>query len=274
MIVLALIVLALLATRRSRTLGAEPDAPVRRFLLHRRRGRPSTQAAGAGHEADDGSAGARSRLPGPPASRESGDAGSLHVQWPVARVRGCHRSEPGGDASSRALASEGSYGPPVVMSSRPGSPRPYDYVFSLPRGPPSLRLRVMPGGWSATSWSGSSLAVRSSASVTEGLRPGSDEPGIKIAVWQKNSGVHSLDLALHRNRQSPQSRFVQLATIRENGRPAVRTLVFRGFLDDTHRLTFATDGRSEKVVEIEHSPWAEACWYFHLTREQFRFSGP
>lgn len=53
----------------------------------------------------------------------------------------------------------------------------------------------------------------------------------------------------------------------------MRTLVFRGFLGETHHLTFATDGRSEKVVEVEHSPWAEACWYFHLTREQFRFLG-
>jgi PPOX class probable FMN-dependent enzyme len=84
----------------------------------------------------------------------------------------------------------------------------------------------------------------------------------------------SLDLALHRNRQSPQVRFVQLATLRDNGRPTVRTVVFRGFLGETHRLTFATDGRSVKVSELEQSPWVEACWYFHLTREQFRLSGP
>ncbi len=83
----------------------------------------------------------------------------------------------------------------------------------------------------------------------------------------------SLDLALHRNRQSPQVRFVQLATVRDSGRPAVRTLVFRGFLGDTHKLTFATDGRSTKTAELENAPWAEACWYFHLTREQFRFGG-
>jgi pyridoxamine 5'-phosphate oxidase len=83
----------------------------------------------------------------------------------------------------------------------------------------------------------------------------------------------SLDLALHRNRQSPQARFVQLATVRETGRPAVRTVVFRGFLDDSHRLTFTTDLRSIKAVEIENCPWVEACWYFHLTREQLRFTG-
>jgi PPOX class probable FMN-dependent enzyme len=83
----------------------------------------------------------------------------------------------------------------------------------------------------------------------------------------------SLDLALHRNRQSPLSRFVQLGTVRENGRPAVRTMVFRGFLGETHQPIFATDLRSTKAREIEHSPWVEACWYFPLTREQFRLGG-
>jgi PPOX class probable FMN-dependent enzyme len=83
----------------------------------------------------------------------------------------------------------------------------------------------------------------------------------------------SLDLALHRNRQSPQCRFVQLATVREDGRPAVRTLVFRGFLGETGRLTFATDTRSVKAGQLGRSNRAEACWYFHLTREQFRLAG-
>jgi len=83
----------------------------------------------------------------------------------------------------------------------------------------------------------------------------------------------SLSLALHRNRQSPESRFVQLATTRRNGRPAARTVVFRGFLGDSPCLSFATDARSEKVAELNASPWAEACWYFPATREQFRLSG-
>jgi pyridoxamine 5'-phosphate oxidase len=83
----------------------------------------------------------------------------------------------------------------------------------------------------------------------------------------------SLDLALHRNRQSPQCRFVQLATVREDGRPAVRTLVFRGFLGESTELTFATDGRSMKIRELERENRAEACWYFQATREQFRLGG-
>jgi PPOX class probable FMN-dependent enzyme len=83
----------------------------------------------------------------------------------------------------------------------------------------------------------------------------------------------ALDLALHRNRSSKDSRLVQLATIRGDGRPAVRTLVFRGFLEDTHRLTFAIDDRSAKAADMKLSPWVEACWYFPMTCEQFRLGG-
>jgi PPOX class probable FMN-dependent enzyme len=83
----------------------------------------------------------------------------------------------------------------------------------------------------------------------------------------------SLDLALHRNRRSPQSRFVQLATVRPDGRPAVRTVVFRGFLGESGSAVFTTDARSAKCAEIRLRPDAELCWYFPETREQFRLSG-
>lgn len=83
----------------------------------------------------------------------------------------------------------------------------------------------------------------------------------------------ALDRALERNRRSPQLRFVQLATIGLDGRPAVRTIVFRGFLGDTRDLIFTTDARSAKCAEIERAPDAALCWYFVESREQFRFSG-
>ncbi len=67
---------------------------------------------------------------------------------------------------------------------------------------------------------------------------------------------------------------VQMATVRANGRPANRTLVFRGFLHDSPRLTFVTDERSAKVGDLERLPWAEICWYFPVTHEQFRITGP
>ncbi|MFK0733765.1 MAG: Npun_F5749 family FMN-dependent PPOX-type flavoprotein [Gloeotrichia echinulata GP01] len=79
--------------------------------------------------------------------------------------------------------------------------------------------------------------------------------------------------ALNQNRSLVYARYLQLATVRGNGRPANRTVVFRGFLADTNQLKFITDTRSEKVAEIQQQPWAEACWYFPNTREQFRFAG-
>lgn len=79
--------------------------------------------------------------------------------------------------------------------------------------------------------------------------------------------------ALHRNRSLMYSRYVQLATIQRDNRPANRTVVFRGFLEDTNQLKFITDIRSEKVAHIQQQPWAEVCWYFPNTREQFRITG-
>jgi PPOX class probable FMN-dependent enzyme len=91
---------------------------------------------------------------------------------------------------------------------------------------------------------------------------------MRETIW-----MPSLILALYRNRQGPQSRFVQVATVRADGRPANRTMVFGGFLDETPQLTFQTDARSSKIAELDHHPWAEACWYFPITREQFRIGG-
>lgn len=77
--------------------------------------------------------------------------------------------------------------------------------------------------------------------------------------------------ALHRNRARPYCRYLQLATISTAGKPANRTVVFRGFVQE--QLKMVTDGRSEKVREVLACPWAEACWYFTVTREQFRIAG-
>jgi len=82
-----------------------------------------------------------------------------------------------------------------------------------------------------------------------------------------------LKTALQRNRSLRHSKYIQVATVRPDGRPANRTVVFRGFLDDTNHLTFVTDSRSHKVKDLEANPWAEIAWYFTDTREQFRFLG-
>jgi pyridoxamine 5'-phosphate oxidase len=91
---------------------------------------------------------------------------------------------------------------------------------------------------------------------------------MSVAPWRS-----AIARALHQNRSLIYARYLQLATVRTNGRPANRTVVFRGFLEDTDQLKFITDARSEKVEQILQKPWAEACWYFPRTREQFRIHG-
>lgn len=90
----------------------------------------------------------------------------------------------------------------------------------------------------------------------------------KLALWRS-----PLARALHRNRSLPQSRYFQLATVRHNGYPANRTVVYRGFRDQTNQIQIISDLRSDKIQQINHSPLGEICWYFSQTREQFRFTG-
>jgi pyridoxamine 5'-phosphate oxidase len=91
---------------------------------------------------------------------------------------------------------------------------------------------------------------------------------MSLAPWRS-----AIAQALHQNRSLPYARYLQLATVRVNGLPANRTIVFRGFLTYTDQLKFIIDSRSEKVEQIQQQPWAEVCWYFPNTREQFRITG-
>ncbi len=89
--------------------------------------------------------------------------------------------------------------------------------------------------------------------------------------------------ALHRNRSLPHARYLQLATVDGHNRPTNRTLVFRGWLEPESQLKFVTDirrrslsyGESQKALNLDSgaSDWAEICWYFPKTREQFRVNG-
>ncbi|MEA5463371.1 Npun_F5749 family FMN-dependent PPOX-type flavoprotein [Leptothoe sp. PORK10 BA2] len=87
-----------------------------------------------------------------------------------------------------------------------------------------------------------------------------------LAPWRP-----ALARPLHRNRARVYCRYLQLATINVYGKPSNRTVVFRGFVGEA--LQMVTDGRSEKVHQVQITPWAEACWYFTVTREQFRIAG-
>lgn len=95
---------------------------------------------------------------------------------------------------------------------------------------------------------------------------------MSLAPWRS-----PLSRALHRNRSDHHSRYPQLATVRPDGRPANRTVVFRDFFDDSsdrNGLLFVTDRRSEKIGQLADNPNVELCWYFTKTREQFRLGGP
>ena len=84
--------------------------------------------------------------------------------------------------------------------------------------------------------------------------------------------------ALHRNRSLPYARYVQLATVDANNRPTNRTVVFRGWLEPESQLQFVVDLRSDKAQNLvrdipKPNIYAEVCWYFPKTREQFRIGG-
>ena len=101
-----------------------------------------------------------------------------------------------------------------------------------------------------------------------------EEEEKELAPWRS-----PLAKSLHRNRSLVYARYLQLATVTPDGLPANRTIVFRGFLEDSNQLKFITDSRSQKVEQIEQieqiekNSWSEACWYFPKTREQFRLRG-
>ena len=84
-------------------------------------------------------------------------------------------------------------------------------------------------------------------------------------VW-----VESLRKAIRKNKRARENRYFQLATVSQKGSPSNRTVVFRGFVERSDSIKAITDKRSRKFREIEGNPLCEICWYFSVTREQFR----
>ncbi|MDX2272922.1 MAG: pyridoxamine 5'-phosphate oxidase family protein [Cyanobacteriota bacterium] len=114
------------------------------------------------------------------------------------------------------------------------------------------------------------MTVCNTSAPHDGDKPDPKDP---TACQSTPSWLSLVQRALHRNRSHPASRYLQLATVDAQGSPHNRTLVFRGFLPSTQQLRLATDSRSEKLEQIQHSSQAEICWYFTKTREQFRITG-
>jgi PPOX class probable FMN-dependent enzyme len=89
---------------------------------------------------------------------------------------------------------------------------------------------------------------------------------MKYPVWRQQ-----LVRSFHLNRSKPEAKYFQVASVDENMLPRLRTMVFRGFLEETHSLLAITDSRSEKVEHWKSRAEAELHWYFAKSREQYRF---
>ena len=68
------------------------------------------------------------------------------------------------------------------------------------------------------------------------------------------------------------NRWIQLANVSRNNQPRVRTVVFRGWLDNSTMLIY-TDKRSEKFIDLENNNNTEVLWLFFKTKSQYIFKG-
>lgn len=90
----------------------------------------------------------------------------------------------------------------------------------------------------------------------------------------------SLVRSLHVQRSKPETKFFQVANAcLPNDSKDVndivvhnRTMVFRGFVDNSHTLLAISDSRSDKISQWQQVASTQLCWYFTKTREQFRIS--
>ena len=93
--------------------------------------------------------------------------------------------------------------------------------------------------------------------------------------------MNNMDLPLWRQRlkasQSKEgklasNRWIQIANVSKENQPRLRTVVFRGWLDNTTMLIY-TDKRSEKYLDFEINNNIEVLWLFYKTKSQYRFKG-
>ena len=90
------------------------------------------------------------------------------------------------------------------------------------------------------------------------------------------SWFQRIETSIAKSRKVRGGNFVQIATVDEDGFPACRTVVFRGFLpfsDGDVALKMITDARSSKVAQIQNSPKCEMVYWFGKSSEQYRISG-
>jgi hypothetical protein len=81
------------------------------------------------------------------------------------------------------------------------------------------------------------------------------------ALWRSLLSA-SLDSNFHLKHAS----YFQLATVKPDGRPANRTVVFRGFMEGTDKLQVTTDSRTHKL--------REKVWFASSLRSRLQYLGP
>ncbi|XP_012083171.1 pyridoxine/pyridoxamine 5'-phosphate oxidase 2 isoform X2 [Jatropha curcas] len=83
--------------------------------------------------------------------------------------------------------------------------------------------------------------------------------------------------ALESNSHLKHSSFFQLATVGSDGRPSNRTVVFRGFEENSDKIQINTDTRTRKVEELKQCPFAELrekSWYDSSIKSRMQYLGP
>jgi len=78
--------------------------------------------------------------------------------------------------------------------------------------------------------------------------------------------------SLHLSRSKSESKYVQIATYGPQLGVQNRTVVFRGFVENSHILQCITEKDSDKYRALKSCKSSEICWYFTKTREQYRLS--
>lgn len=79
--------------------------------------------------------------------------------------------------------------------------------------------------------------------------------------------------SLVKNKSLTHSNYFQLSSVNIKDSslfPSVRTVSFKGFFNDMLKIT--TDISSTKIKEITDNCLTQICWYFPITREQYRIN--
>ena len=124
-----------------------------------------------------------------------------------------------------------------------------------------------------------SISLRSMSALSEAAEGAGRGPSPKgetldsvVEPWRSR-----IDRSIAKSRKIRGGNYVQIATVDDQGLPACRTVVFRGFLENEDKSSIAmkmiTDARSEKVAQIAANPGCEMVWWFSQTKEQYRLLG-